>query len=163
MYITGTMIWYYYICEREVWLMAREIHPDQEDPFIEIGRILSEESYKREKKNIYLEGMIIDVMKVKNGEVIIGEVKKSSRFEKAAKMQLSFYLLKLKKMGIEAKGELLFPREKKKVEVILTDEIENELKIAEGKIKSIINLDKPPEAKKIKFCKNCAYEEFCFS
>jgi CRISPR-associated exonuclease Cas4 len=143
--------------------MAREIHPDQEDPFIEIGRILSEESYKREKKNIYLEGMIIDVMKVKDGEVIIGEVKKSSRFEKAAKMQLSFYLLKLKKIGIEAKGELLFPREKKKVEVILTDEIENELKIAEGKIKSIINLDKPPEAKKIKFCKNCAYEEFCFS
>jgi CRISPR-associated exonuclease Cas4 len=143
--------------------MAREIHPDQEDPFIEIGRILSEESYKREKKNIYLEGMIIDVMKVKDGEVIIGEVKKSSRFEKAAKMQLSFYLLKLKKMGIEAKGELLFPREKKKVEVILTDEIENELKIAEEKIKSIINLDKPPEAKKIKFCKNCAYEEFCFS
>jgi CRISPR-associated exonuclease Cas4 len=143
--------------------MAREIHPDQEDPFIEIGRILSEESYKREKKNIYLEGMIIDIMKVKDGEVIIGEVKKSSRFEKAAKMQLSFYLLKLKRMGIEAKGELLFPREKKKVEVILTDEIENELKIAEEKIKSIINLDRPPEAKKIKFCKNCAYEEFCFS
>ncbi|MCD6318594.1 Dna2/Cas4 domain-containing protein, partial [Candidatus Aerophobetes bacterium] len=25
--ITGTLIWYYYICRREVWLMAHELHP----------------------------------------------------------------------------------------------------------------------------------------
>jgi len=49
-YLTGTLIWYYYICPREVWLMARELVPDQEDPFIEIGRILSGESYKRERR-----------------------------------------------------------------------------------------------------------------
>jgi len=29
--ITGTLIWYYYICPREVWLMAHELNPNQED------------------------------------------------------------------------------------------------------------------------------------
>ncbi|MGC8977430.1 MAG: CRISPR-associated protein Cas4 [Candidatus Ratteibacteria bacterium] len=163
MRLTGTLIWYYYICEREVWLMSREITPDQEDPFIEIGRLLSEESYKREKKEIRLEGMVIDILKIKNGEIIIGEVKKSSKFEKAAKMQLAFYLSRLKKMGIDAKGELLFPKEKKKIEVNLTDEIINELQKAEMEIKKIIKLEKPPLLKKNKFCKNCSYKEFCFS
>jgi len=40
--VTGTLIWYYYICHREVWLMARRIEPSQENPFIEIGRLTSD-------------------------------------------------------------------------------------------------------------------------
>jgi CRISPR-associated exonuclease Cas4 len=48
--ITGTLIWYYYICPREVWLMAHELNPNQEDSFLEIGRLLREDAYKREKK-----------------------------------------------------------------------------------------------------------------
>jgi len=35
--ITGTLIWYYYMCPRETWLMAHELSPNQEDPFLEIG------------------------------------------------------------------------------------------------------------------------------
>jgi CRISPR-associated exonuclease Cas4 len=161
--ITGTLIWYYYICPREVWLMARELVPDQEDPFIEIGRILSGESYKRERKEIHLEGMVIDVLKKEKENVIIGEIKKSSKFEKAAKMQLAFYLLRLKEMGLNLKGELFFPKEKKKVEIILDEEIEKELKNAIYEIRKIINSEKPIPVKKNKFCNKCAYEEFCFS
>lgn len=50
MNITSTLIWYYFICKREVWLMGHEITPFQDDPFLEIGRILHSEVYKREKK-----------------------------------------------------------------------------------------------------------------
>ena len=161
--ITGTLIWYYYICPREVWLMSRELIPDQEDPFIEIGKILSGETYKREKKEIRLEGMTIDVLKSKEGNIIIGEIKKSSKFEKAAKMQLAFYLMRFKEIGLNLKGELLFPKEKKKIEVILDENIEKEIKNAIYEIRKIINSEKPVPAKKNKFCKKCAYEEFCFS
>ena len=161
--ITGTLIWYYYICKREVWLISRELTPDQEDIFIEIGRILSGETYEREKKEIRLEGMVIDVLKSGKGNVIIGEIKKSSKFEKAAKMQLAFYLMRLKEIGLNLKGELLFPKEKKKVEVILDEEMEKELKSAIYEIKKIINSEKPVPAKKNKFCNKCGYEEFCFS
>jgi len=161
--VTGTLIWYYYICHREVWLMARRIEPSQENPFIEIGRLISEESYKRERKEIRLENIVIDILRRGHEQVIIGEVKKSSRYEKSAMMQLAFYLSKIKEMGVKAKGELLFPKEKKKLEVELTSEIENELKDVENNILKIINTELPPKAEKNRFCKNCGYNEFCWA
>ncbi|MEW6687212.1 MAG: CRISPR-associated protein Cas4 [Candidatus Edwardsbacteria bacterium] len=161
--ITGTLIWYYYICHREVWLMAHQLEPSQENPFIEIGKLISEESYSRERKQIHLENIVIDVLRRDDGQVIVGEVKKSSRFENSAKMQLAFYLYNLKEKGIEAKGELLFPREKKRIEIFLKPEIENEIKKAKAEIKTIIGLEKPPEAKKIRFCRKCGYQEFCWA
>jgi len=160
---TGTLIWYYYICHREVWLMARQITPWQENPFIEIGRLISEESYQRERKEIHLENIVIDLLKTEGENVVIGEVKKSSRFEKSARMQLAYYLWRLKQLGIYATGQLLFPKEKKKVTVTLTEEIENELSNAQKQIKSIIQMETPPSLKKIKFCSKCGYKEFCWS
>lgn len=161
--ITGTLIWYYFICKREVWLMAHEIKPFQDDPFLEIGRILHLESYKRERKEIEVEGMKFDILKRSDGNIIIAEIKKSSKFFESASMQLCFYLYKLKKIGFEAKGEILIPKEKKKFEIILDDEKINKLKKAIDEIKEIMTQEEPPEAKKINFCKNCAYKEFCFS
>lgn len=158
-----TLIWYYYICPREVWLMSRQLEPNQDNPFIELGRFILEESYKREKKEIHLENMVIDLLKTEDGEIIVGEVKKSSRFEEAAKMQLAYYLMRLKKLGIYAKGILLFPKEKKKIEVTLTEKLEHELIEAQKEIKRIIALSMPPKAKMIKFCKKCGYQEFCWS
>ncbi len=143
--------------------MARRIEPSQENTFIEIGRLISEESYKRERKEIRLENIVIDILRRGDEQVIIGEVKKSSRYEKSAMMQLAFYLSKIKGMGIEAKGELLFPKEKKKLEVELTSEIENELKDVENNILKIINTELPPKAEKNRFCKNCGYNEFCWA
>jgi CRISPR-associated exonuclease Cas4 len=163
MSLTATLIWYYYICHREVWLMARQITPWQENPFIEIGRLISEESYQRERKEIHLENIVIDLLKTEGENVVIGEVKKSSRFEKSARMQLVYYLWRLKQLGISATGRLLFPKEKKKVTVTLTEEIENELSNAQKQIKSIIQMETPPSLKKIKFCSKCGYKEFCWS
>ncbi|MGC8937341.1 MAG: Dna2/Cas4 domain-containing protein, partial [Candidatus Methanomethylicaceae archaeon] len=28
--ITGTLVWYFFICKREVWLMGHEITPDED-------------------------------------------------------------------------------------------------------------------------------------
>jgi CRISPR-associated exonuclease Cas4 len=161
--ISGTLIWYYYICHREVWLMSRQLNPCQENPFIEIGRLISEESYKRDRKEIHIENIVIDLLKTEGENVVIGEVKKSSRFEKSAWMQLAYYLWRLKQLGIPATGQLLFPKEKKKVTVTLTEEIESELLDAQRQIKSIIQMEMPPPAMKIKFCPKCGYQEFCWS
>ncbi len=163
--ITGTLIWYYFVCEREVWLIAHEINPFQDDPFLEIGRIIHKESYKVEKKEIEMEGMKFDLVRKspETWNVLIAEVKKSSKFLEASTMQLCFYLFNLEKMGIIAEGELLFPREKKRIKVKLDDEKREKLKDAIERIKEIIKKEKPPPAQKIKFCKNCAYKEFCWS
>ena len=52
MEVNGTLMWYYAICSREVWLMSRNIIPDQKDTNIEIGKFIHETSYERSKKEI---------------------------------------------------------------------------------------------------------------
>ena len=163
MNITPTLIWYYYICPREVWLMAHEINPEQDNPLVEIGRLTHEDSYKREKKEISVSGMKIDVIKKEDGKLVVGEVKKSSRFEQSAKMQLAYYLYNLKSIGIKARGELLIPKEKKKIHVELNAELEAELEKAITAITDILEKETPPALAKIKYCGKCAYRDFCWS
>lgn len=160
--ITGTLIWYYYICKREVWLMSHSITPDQENQYIEIGRLIDEESYSRDKR-IHFSEIAIDLIKNKDGNVCVGEIKKSSKAEKSAKMQLAFYLMELRDYGIEARGELLFPKEKKKEEVILTEDLKKELIQAIKEIDEIISFSVPPPPEKCRFCYKCAYSEFCWA
>ena len=143
--------------------MVHELGPDQENPFLEIGRLLQKDTYTREKKEIVAGNMKIDSLRKRNGEVVVGEIKKSSRFLKPATMQLAFYLYRLRKVGVDVKGELLIPKEKKRISVELTADIENELKDAFHQIKEIMIRDNPPEPVKNKYCKKCAYREFCWA
>lgn len=161
--IGGTLIWYYYICPREVWLMGHQINADQDDTNVSLGRFIGEHTYERERKEISVGGSKIDVFHIHDGEMVIGEVKKSSKFRASARMQLAFYLSELKERGINARGELRFPKEKIREEVILDDALAEELDKAKRDILRIVYLEKPPEPKKISFCKNCAYAEFCWS
>jgi len=161
--VNGTLIWYYYVCKREVWLMGRKISPDEDDSNIELGRFIHENAYEREKKEVSLGNIKIDIVKAKDGQIVIGEVKKSSKFLESAEMQLAYYLYQLWKIGINGKGELLFPKEKKKIQVELTDNKIKELKEAEKDILTIIYSNTPPAAKKIPFCKSCAYAELCWA
>ncbi|NOX36857.1 MAG: CRISPR-associated protein Cas4 [Calditrichaeota bacterium] len=161
--VTGTLIWYYYICHREVWLIAHQLEARQDNPFLELGRFLQEQSYQRERKSVRLENVEIDLIKRQDGEIVVAEVKKSSRFEKSAIMQLAFYLKLLQEYGITARGELRFPKEKKRVVVELTPDRLEELQNAEADIRRIIALPKPPLEQWIPMCRNCAYREFCWS
>ena len=125
--INGTLLWYFNICEREVWLMNRNIVPDQHDENIELGRFIHENSFTRNDKEITFGNVKFDVIFKNKKEIVIGETKKSSKYEKASKWQLMFYLKVLKEAGISAKGVLLYPQEKKRSEVELT--LENEIKL----------------------------------
>jgi len=158
----GTLIWYYYICKREVWFISHGIEPNQESDLISIGRLIHENSYRKLRKELLIDGKIkVDILKNKK---IVGEVKKSSKYLKSAKMQLAFYLYYLKEVkGIKAKGELLIPEEKKAILVELNSEIEAEIKKAVVEIERISQLPKPPSVTKTHFCRNCAYRELCWS
>lgn len=159
--INGTLIWYYYICPREVWYIGHSIEADQENDFLLLGKHIHEIFYKREKKEIFIDNTIkIDILSSKK---IVGEIKKSSKYLKSAIMQVAFYLLYLKQKGIFLEGELLIPEERKKEKITLTQEIEKELFTAIKEIKNILNKDKPPKPMKIQYCKTCAYKEMCWS
>lgn len=143
--------------------MAHELIPDQDNSFLELGRIIEENFYKRESKYYQVENMKLDLVRKEKEYLLIGEVKKSSRYEKSMVMQLVFYLKKLKEFGLNVIGEVLIPKERKIIRVELNEDYEKELEKSINDIKSIIQLEKPPKLEKNKFCKNCAYREFCWS
>ncbi|WP_374017825.1 CRISPR-associated protein Cas4 [Paenibacillus thiaminolyticus] len=161
--ITGTLIWYYFICQREVWLMARQIVADQSDENMDWGRFLHEHSYSREKKEIAWESIKIDALSNVKGQLVVAEVKKTSSYLTSAKMQVFFYLYNLKKAGVDAVGELRFPEEKRREAVVLDDAAEKKLMEAVQNIRRIIARETPPLPEKIKFCGKCAYREFCWA
>jgi len=161
--VTGTLVWYYYICPREVWLMSRQINPDENDANIDWGRYLHQYAYNRDKKEVTVGNSRFDFVRTVDGQLVVFEIKKSDRFKKSATMQLLFYLYTLKERGVEAKGELRFPEQKKTETVVLTPEAEEELLLALQEIRRVISLEKPPVAKQIKYCSKCAYQELCWA
>lgn len=161
--VTGTLIWYYYICHREVWLMARRLIPDQDDANIDIGRFIHEMSYPRNKKEVSIGHIKLDIVKKGKDGFVIAEVKKTSKFETSARMQLAYYLAEVEKLGLIATGELRFPEKKRVEKIELTPQLKEELEKAVRDILRIAYLEKPPQPQKIKFCRKCAYAEFCWS
>ncbi len=159
--INGTLIWYYYICPRQVWFISHSIAGEQDNQFIELGRHIHEFFYRERKKELLIDNTIkIDLIPY---EGVIAEVKKSSRHLKSALMQVAFYLYYFKhKKGVELSGKLLFPKEKKQLEVKLTENLEKELETAFVEISKIVQSPNSPSPKWINFCKNCAYKPICW-
>ncbi len=164
-HITGTLIWYYYVCKREVWLMGHQINPDEDNPNIALGRFIHDFSYSRleKRKELNFGHSKIDFLKTDGNEVVVCEVKKSSRHKKSARMQLLFYLNELSELGIKARGELRFPQERKIEHVILDDEAKKELAIAREDIRNILNLSIPPKPRKQSYCRDCGYNYLCWA
>lgn len=161
--IGGTLVWYYAICRREVWLMSHGVEPDREDEFLMMGRLIDKNSYRRERRSVEFGNSKFDILREERGTLVVGEVKKSSRSLGAAKLQLGHYLYELEKTGVGAKGELLFPKEKKKETVELTDGMREQLDNVYCDIERIVLQSAPPAAKRCSYCRSCAYREFCWS
>ncbi|MGC9093865.1 MAG: CRISPR-associated protein Cas4 [Bacteroidota bacterium] len=163
MRITGNLVNAYFICKRKFWLYARQFNPDPEMDLLLLGRLISENTYQRERKEIFFDEVKIDLVKKLNENIVVCEVKKSSKGLEAAKMQLAFYLLKLKRNGINAKGEILLPKEKKIIAFELDEETEKILNNAIQEMKVIAEHELPPPLVKTSFCKKCAFMEFCWA
>lgn len=161
--LTGSAFYNYVICPRKAWLMQYQIDPEREHELLAQGRLNNVEHYERAEKELPLPGIKVDQVRREGGELIIGEVKKSSSGLKASILQLSFYLSRLEEAGVEARGEVLVPKERKKVPVVLDEPTRARLSEATKEITEMLLITRPPEAEWIKFCPNCAYTEFCWS
>ena len=161
--VTGTLVWYYAICPREAWLMAHEIEPERDFELLAEGRLNQEAHYKRATKELALPGMRLDQVRREGGKLIVSEVKKSSRFLPATRMQLGYYLWRLAEEGMEASGEILVPEERKREMMDLTPQLREEVEQMVANIERLVREPAPPPAERIPFCKKCAYAEFCWS
>ncbi len=158
---TGTEINYYYICKRKLWLFSHDISMEQNSIRVEIGKENHESSFEREKKEIVIDGII--VIDFIGKEMVIHETKIAKTMEKAARMQLLYYLYYLEKKGLkDVSGIIHYMEEHSKEEIYLSDETRNELEESIQEIKSINSLEVPPYQEKMKICPKCSYYELCF-
>lgn len=157
----GIHVQYYFVCHRKLWLYGKNLGFEEESEKVLDGKLLHEKAYKRENQK---ELMISDDFKIDvlDGEYV-REVKLSSKMTKADRYQLLYYLYQLKKRGLIRKGLVSYTKEKKTEEIILTKEDENELEKIEVHIKKILNSPTPPKLIKKKYCRSCAYYDFCFT
>lgn len=128
---------------------------------VQLGKLLDENSYKRDDKHIQIDGVInIDFIH-DNRE--LHEIKKSRAVEEAGIWQLKYYLYYLEERGVEGiKGRIDYPLLKRTMEVVLSDEDRN---VLEDVIKDINILKKQnvvPQLDKKKICSKCAYYDLCY-
>ena len=119
--ITGVMVYYYEVCKRKLWYFYNEIQMEQGNENVEIGKVLDEETYKRDKKHINIDNIInIDFIRSKG---ILHEVKKSNKIEEASILQVKYYLYFLHKKGVtNIKGKIDYPLLKQSVDIELNEE-----------------------------------------
>jgi len=158
--ITGSAINYYFVCKRKLWFYLHKITMEHESELVQIGKILHENSYKRKRKEIELNGIKIDFFdKTRN---IIHEVKKSKAIKESHVWQLKYYIYYFKKIGIEVTGEIDYPSLRKKEHIELSNEDEIELLKIIDEINALNYEKNVPLKEKKKICKNCSYYELCF-
>ena len=99
MQITGTMIYYYFICHRKLLYFVNEITMEQNSELVSIGKVLDETSYQREKKSILIDNQI-NIDFIQNGAVL-HEVKKTKSIEEAGEWQIKYYMYYLEERGVK--------------------------------------------------------------
>jgi CRISPR-associated exonuclease Cas4 len=157
---TGIRINYLHVCDRKLWLFDRGIGMEQTSDKVLLGKLLGEYSYPRQQtKDILIDNLIrIDIM----DKDTIREIKYSNKLQEADRAQILYYLYYLKRLGIEKKGIINYPKMRRREEVVLTEEAERGVEEDLRRVQEIISLKNPPQAKMKPYCKKCSYYEFCW-
>jgi len=156
MTLTATHLNYLVTCKRKLWLFAHKITCEQNSELVKIGKIYHEDL---KDQGIEIDNFKID--KFRDGKVF--ELKKKNSAPEAAKLQVLFYLSKLKEKGIQTSGIIKYKENNRLEEVELTPEAEQALQQSIVEAEMIINQEQPQPAKKIKYCKKCSYNELCYA
>jgi CRISPR-associated exonuclease Cas4 len=164
--ITGTMVAYYFICQRKLWLFSKGINMENISGNTDVikGRLLHENRFKREpNKNMGFDSVKIDFLRY-GDEVLVHEIKKSKKFEEAHIWQLKYYISHLQSKSVNCScGVLHYPNNMRKVEVEFTAQDRVLLEQALVEIEEILKIDIPPEKSARKLCARCAYFDFCYA
>ena len=159
--ITGVMVYYHEVCRRKLWYFYHGIQMEQENENVRIGKVLDEESSKRDDKHINIDNVInIDFIRSSG---VLHEVKKSRKIEEAGILQVKYYLYYLKKKGVtDIRARIDYPLLKQSLDLELTEEDKRKIEVVLEDIHKIIESEVPQKADKKSICKSCAYYDLCF-
>lgn len=140
--------------------MGHAIEPWSDHERMSLGRLLHATAYPRARHEVSLPGMKVDLIEGRDGALVAAEVKLSRGAAHAHRLQLAYYLMRLEEEGVEACGELRYPRERRVESVALTPELRAEVKRTLNELTALLAQHKPPLAKRIPYCSGCAYFDF---
>ncbi len=158
--VTGVMMQYYYVCERELWFESRDLEIDRENVNVVRGTRVDDSAYgDRGEENLRLGMVSLDLLE--DGRVV--EVKPSSSLTEPARMQLSYYLWYLDRVvGVEREGVLAHPTERKRESVTLTEDRAAKVEDAIRGIHEVVAASSPPPAEEKQYCESCAFHDLCW-
>ncbi len=161
--VTGTQVAYWMVCHRKLWLFSHNLNMEAFSDFVEMGRLLSLERFRRERKKEVEVGRIkLDFLRV-GEEVVVHEVKHSRALEEAHIWQVKYYLFALQSLGVPARrGVIHYPRQMRKLDVTFSEEDRAAIQEALEGIRAVLARTQPPEVERKPYCKKCAYYFFCF-
>lgn len=161
MNITGIMIYYYFVCQRRLWYFINQINMEQNSELVQIGKIIDETTYTKEKKQILIDNTInIDFI---NNGAVLHEVKKTKSIEEAGIWQIKYYMYYLENKGVEnVKAKIDFPLLRESKEIILEDDDRKVLDNVITNIEEIARMEKPLDIINSKICKKCSYFDLCY-
>ena len=79
--INGTQINYYFICKTKLWLFSHNIQLEHESENVKLGKLLHEDSFKREKDYLIDNLINVDFIKISDS-IEIHEVKKTEKMDR---------------------------------------------------------------------------------
>src|SRR5574344_1035210 len=160
---TGKEFAYLHICVRKLWLFQHGIRPELENSAVQIGMLLGEKSFSREKKEIPLgESGVLDWADFADGR--IHETKKGREPGHADEAQVAYYLYLLDRHGVRVnEAQIHYPALRKIQTVEWTPELAAAVEADRRAIAEVAERKCPPEAIRKNICKKCSYEEVCFA
>lgn len=158
--VTGVMMQYYFVCERELWFESRNLEIDRENVNVVRGTRVDDSAYGgRSEENLRLGMVSLDLLE--DGRVV--EVKPSSSLTEPARMQLSYYLWYLDRaVDVEREGVLAHPTERKRESVTLTEDRTAKVEDAIRGIHDVVSSPSPPAAAEKPYCESCAFHDLCW-
>lgn len=165
MFFSGTQVNYYAICKTKLWLFSHFVTMEQSSDLVSYGKLVHETSYGGDKKKeiIIDDRIAIDFIR-KGDTLVLHEVKKGKKLERAHRYQLLYYLFYLAELkGVETvEGEIDYPLLRKKERIELTDTLREVIRAMLTGIEEVVALPEPPQPSYLRICRKCAYFEFCW-
>lgn len=160
--ISGTLVNYFGHCRRQAWLFNYGLRLEGTSDTVKMGRYIDQKRFSRKGEvEIAGERMKIDFVEKNTVPIELHEVKASLRKRDEHKLQIGFYLSRLKTKGIDAVGVIHYPEIREKT-IVNYEQIEGELEKTYSDIVETMRGACPPRLTR-KFCGGCAYYEFCYS
>ncbi|MFC5407678.1 CRISPR-associated protein Cas4 [Larkinella bovis] len=165
LHANATLINYYHLCHRKMWLHANQIRMEHTSEAVAEGKQLHEHAYpqRAEKyREIILDGSKIDFYDPY--DKVVHEIKKSDKLEHSHVAQVQFYLYLLRRNGVEgATGLIEYPKLRQTQTVQLAEEEVSMVESWVRDIERIVTSERCPDRIARSKCRSCSYFDFCYA